>query len=42
VLDGVGAVDAARAQQVIGEWKRRGVDGLTTATVARLLRRAAN
>jgi hypothetical protein len=42
VLDAVGAVDTARAQQVIGEWKRRGVDGLTTATVVRLLRRAAN
>jgi hypothetical protein len=42
VLDAAGVVDAAHAQQVIGEWKRRGVDGLTTATVARLLRRAAN
>jgi nicotinamidase-related amidase len=37
VLDAVGALDPARAQQVIESWKRRGVDGLTTATVARLL-----
>jgi nicotinamidase-related amidase len=39
VLDAAAAVDPARAQEVIEGWKRRGVDGLTTATVARLLGR---
>ena len=39
VLDATAAVDPTRAQQVIESWKRRGVDGLTTATVARLLGR---
>lgn len=42
VLDAAAAADPARAQEVIADWKRRGVDGLTTATVARLLRRPAN
>ncbi len=37
VLDAAVAADATRAQQVIDGWKRRGVDGLTTATVHRLL-----
>jgi len=42
VLDAAAAADPARAQEVIADWKRRGVDALTTATVARLLRRSAN
>jgi len=40
VLDASAPADPAAAQQVIASWKRRGVDALTTATVARLLTRA--
>jgi nicotinamidase-related amidase len=41
VLDAAAPADPAEAQQVIAEWKRRGVDGATASTIARLLRRAA-
>lgn len=40
-LDATGAASVAAAQTLIGGWKRRGVDVLTTATVERLLRRSA-
>ncbi len=42
VLDAAAMSDAARAQELVAGWKRRGVDGLTTPTVVRLLRRPAN
>ena len=41
VLDAAAPADPAQAQQVIAEWKRRGVDGATALTIARLLRHAA-
>jgi nicotinamidase-related amidase len=41
VLDAAAAVDGAAAQTVVAGWKRRGVDGATAATVARLLERPA-
>jgi nicotinamidase-related amidase len=40
-LDAASAADDAEAQAVIGRWKQRGVDGATTATLARLLERGA-
>jgi nicotinamidase-related amidase len=40
-LDASAAADASEAQHVIAGWKRRGVDGVTVATIARLLRRGA-
>ena len=39
VLDATAACDPAAAQRVVAEWKRRTVDGLTAATVRRLLTR---
>jgi hypothetical protein len=36
-LDASGAVDDAEAQTLLGGWKRRTLDVVTTATVARLL-----
>ncbi len=38
-LDAVGAIDPIAAQQTIGGWKRRGVDGATVDTIERLLSR---
>lgn len=38
-LDAAAAADDDEAQQVIARWKRRGVDGATTATITRLLTR---
>jgi len=40
-LDAAAAVDDADAQAVIADWKRRGVDGATVATLARLLARGS-
>ena len=40
VLDAAAAADASEAQIVIARWKRRGVDGVTAATLRRLLVRA--
>ncbi|TMA78457.1 MAG: hypothetical protein E6J72_13990 [Deltaproteobacteria bacterium] len=40
-LDAAAAVDDAAAQLVIADWKRRGVDVATTATLIRLLERTA-
>jgi hypothetical protein len=37
VLDAAGTADAVRAQQVVAEWKRRGVDGSTVMTIRRML-----
>jgi hypothetical protein len=36
-LDAAGAADASRAQTIVAEWKRRGVDGATVAMIHRLL-----
>ena len=41
VLDAAGAADPSEAQRVIAAWKRRAVDGATTATVLHLLTRAS-
>ncbi len=41
VLDAAAPADAAEAQRVIAQWKRRGVDGATAATIARLLEHGA-
>src|SRR6185369_15393023 len=38
-LDAAAAADDAEAQRVVATWKRRGVDGATVATIARLLTR---
>ena len=40
-LDAAAAVDDAAAQLVMADWKRRGVDVATTATLIRLLERTA-
>jgi hypothetical protein len=40
-LDAAAAADSAAAQRLVAAWKRRGVDGATTATIARLLTHAA-
>lgn len=40
VLDAVGAADPERAQQVVADWKRAGVDGITVGTIERLWRAA--
>jgi hypothetical protein len=37
VLDAVGAADEVLAQTTVARWKRRGVDGITVATLERLL-----
>jgi nicotinamidase-related amidase len=37
VLDAVGTMDPADGQRIVAAWKRRTVDGLTTAMVARVL-----
>ena len=39
VLDAIGTADEVRAQSVVARWKRRGVDGVTVGTLARLLTR---